>query len=175
METKAQAEVGRLKARRNAAGLAPTDDVAAAMNGLLADVFALYLKTKNFRWHMNSPRDRGHHVLFDEQSAEVYAMADPIAGRIRERGGASGASTGHGTGGQRIRDNDADHVEPADMLAELCEDNKMLATCLRAAHGVCHAHRDSASAGFIEVWIDETERRTGCLLEAGRPADATGH
>jgi len=168
--------------RQRAPLLTPTDlrtaatkDIAAAMNGILADVFALYLKTKNFHWHMSGPHFRDYHVMLDEQADQIYAMTDPIAERIRKVGGSTLRSIGHIARTQRILDNDAEYVEPSDMLAELCEDNKTVATRLREAHDVCQEHRDIATASFIEVWIDETERRTWFLFEAGRPGDATGH
>jgi starvation-inducible DNA-binding protein len=151
-----------------------TRDIAAAMNGILADVFALYLKTKNFHWHMSGPHFRDYHVMLDEQSDQIYAMTDPIAERIRKVGGSTLRSIGHIARIQRIADNDADYVEPSDMLAELREDNKSLATRLRQAHDVCDEHHDIATASLIEVWIDETERRTWFLFEAGRPQDAAG-
>ena len=182
MKKNAEVEVRSLKARQKAPLLTPTDldpaatkDIAAAMNGILADVFALYLKTKNFHWHMSGPHFRDYHVMLDEQSDQIYAMADPIAERIRKLGGTTLRSIGHIARTQRILDNDADYVEPSDMLAELCEDNKTVAARLREAHNVCDEHRDIATASFIEVWIDETERRTWFLFEAGRPGDATGH
>ena len=153
---------------------AATKDVSAAMNGLLADVFALYLKTKNFHWHMSGPHFRDYHVMLDEQADQLYAMTDPIAERIRKLGGSTLRSIGHIARTQRILDNDADYVEPSDMLAELCDDNKTVAARLREVHSVCDKHDDIASASFIEVWIDETERRTWFLFEAGRPLDATG-
>ena len=145
-----------------------TKDISAALNGVLADVFALYLKTKNFHWHVSGPHFRDYHLLLDEQADQLYAMTDPIAERIRKIGGTTLRSIGHIARTQRVLDNDADYVEPADMLAELREDNKDLATRLREAHGVCDEHRDIAAASLIEVWIDETERRTWFLFEAGR-------
>jgi starvation-inducible DNA-binding protein len=168
--------------RQNAPLLTPTDlkaaatkDVSAAMNGILADVFALYLKTKNFHWHMSGPHFRDYHVMLDEQADQLYAMTDPIAERIRKLGGTTLRSIGHIARTQRILDNDAEYVEPADMLAELCDDNKTVAARLREVHEVCAEHHDIASASFIEVWIDETERRTWFLFEASRPADTSGH
>ena len=168
--------------RRKAPLVTPTDlkagatkDIAAAMNGILADVFALYLKTKNFHWHMSGPHFRDYHVMLDEQSDQIYAMTDPIAERIRKVGGSTLRSIGHIARTQRILDNDADFVDPSDMLAELREDSKTLAGRLREAHNVCDEHRDIATASLIEVWIDETERRTWFLFEASRPADASGH
>ena len=155
-------------ATRTDLSAAATRDLAAAMNGILADVFALYLKTKNFHWHMSGPHFRDYHLLLDEQADQLYAMIDPIAERIRKVGGATLKSIGHIARTQRVLDNDADYVEPRDMLAELREDNKDLAARLREAHNVCDEHRDIATASLIEVWIDETERRTWFLFEAGR-------
>jgi len=155
-------------ATRTDLSAAATRDLAAAMNGILADVFALYLKTKNFHWHMSGPHFRDYHLLLDEQADQLYAMIDPIAERIRKVGGATLKSIGHIARTQRVLDNDADYVEPGDMLAELREDNKDLAARLREAHNVCDEHRDIATASLIEVWIDETERRTWFLFEAGR-------
>ena len=152
-----------------------TRDISAALNGLLADVFALYMKTKNFHWHMSGPHFRDYHVMLDEQADQIYAMADPIAERIRKLGGTTLRSIGHIARTQRILDNDAEYVEPSDMLTELCDDNKTIAARLREAHEVCDEHHDIATASFIEVWIDETERRTWFLFEASRPGDATGH
>jgi starvation-inducible DNA-binding protein len=151
-----------------------TEDISAAMNGILADVFALYFKTKNFHWHMSGPHFRDYHVLLDEQADQIYAMGDPIAERIRKVGGMTIRSVGHIARTQRIADNDADYVDPSDMLAELREDNKVLVSRLREAHGVCEEHHDIATTSLIEVWIDETERRTWFLFEAGRPQDAAG-
>jgi starvation-inducible DNA-binding protein len=152
-----------------------TRDVAGVMNALLADVFALYLKTKNFHWHMSGPHFRDYHLLLDEQSDQLFAMTDPIAERVRKVGGSTLRSIGHIARSQRVLDNDADYVEPLDMLAELRDDNKDLAARLREAHGVCDEHRDIATASLIEVWIDETERRTWFLFEASRGADSGGH
>jgi starvation-inducible DNA-binding protein len=149
-------------------------DIGAAMNAILADVFALYVKTKNFHWHLSGPHFRDYHLLFDEQADQIFAMADPIAERIRKLGGSTIRSIGHIARTQRVLDNDADYVEPSDMLAELREDNKALAGRLREAHNVCEEHRDIATASLIEVWIDETERRTWFLFEAGRHRDSGG-
>jgi starvation-inducible DNA-binding protein len=171
-----------LNHRQQAPLLTPTDldgtataDIAASMNGVLADVFALYLKTKNFHWHMSGPHFRDYHLMLDEQADQIFALTDPIAERIRKVGGSTLKSIGHIGRTQRILDNDAEYVEPLDMLAELREDNKMLASRLREAHDVCNEHRDIATASLIEVWIDETERRTWFLFEASRRGDATGH
>ena len=162
--------------------ITPTDlertgvkDIAAAMNGILADVFALYLKTKNFHWHMSGPHFRDYHLLLDEQGEQLFAMTDAIAERVRKLGAITIKSIGDITRKQRVLDNDADYVEPEDMLEELLEDNKTLTARLREAHGVCEEHNDVATASLIEVWIDETERRTWFLFEASRRRDSTGH
>ncbi|TMH76811.1 MAG: DNA starvation/stationary phase protection protein [Betaproteobacteria bacterium] len=154
---------------------AATKDIAAAMNGILADVFALYMKTKNFHWHMSGPHFRDYHLLLDEQADQLYAMTDPIAERVRKVGGPTLKSIGHIARTQRVLDNDAEYVDPQDMLAELREDNKDLAARFREAHNVCDEHRDVATASLIEVWINETERRTWFLFEASRKGTATGH
>jgi starvation-inducible DNA-binding protein len=143
-------------------------DISAAMNAILADVFALYVKTKNFHWHMSGPHFRDYHLLLDEQADQLFAMTDPIAERVRKIGGLTLRSIGQISRTQRLLDNDAEYVEPLDMLAELAEDNKTLAARLRQAHNVCDKHRDVATASLIEVWIDETERRTWFLFEATR-------
>lgn len=168
-----------LELRRKAPLATPTDlkaaatqDIAGAMNAILADVFALHLKTKNFHWHMSGPHFRDYHLLLDEQAGQIFALADPIAERIRKTGGSTLKSIGHIARIQRVLDNDADYVQPLDMLAELREDNKALAARLREAHEVCEEHRDIATASLIEIWIDEAERRTWFLFEASRQGDA---
>jgi starvation-inducible DNA-binding protein len=143
-------------------------DIAAAMNAILADVFALYVKTKNFHWHASGPHFRDNHLLFDEQADQIFAMTDPIAERVRKLGGVTLRSVGQIARLQRIVDNDSDYVEPQDMLAELREDNSTLVARLRAAHVVCEDHGDIATASLIESWIDETERRTWFLFESSR-------
>ena len=145
-----------------------TKDIAGAMNAILADVFALYLKTKNFHWHMSGPHFRDYHLLLDEHAGQLFAMTDPIAERIRKLGGLTIKSIGQISRIQRVLDNDADYVDPADMIAELAEDNQTLAARLREAHNVCDEDRDVATASLIEVWIDETERRTWFLTEIKR-------
>src|SRR5437870_9274877 len=145
-----------------------TKDIAAAMNAILADVFALYLKTKNFHWHMSGSHFRDYHLLLDEHADQLFAMTDPIAERIRKVGGLTLRSIGHISRNQRVLDNDAEYVEPLDMIEELADDNKTLAARLREAHNVCEEHRDAATASLIEVWIDETERRTWFLSEIKR-------
>jgi starvation-inducible DNA-binding protein len=164
-----------LKARRNAPlatrtdlALSATKNIAGAMNAILADVFALYVKTKNFHWHMSGPHFRDYHLLLDEHGDQLFAMTDPIAERVRKIGGPTLKSIGHIARTQRVADNDAEYVEPLDMLAELAEDNKTLAARLRETHNVCDEHRDVATASLIEVWIDEAERRTWFLFEATR-------
>jgi starvation-inducible DNA-binding protein len=167
---------------RNAPLATPTDlssaatkDIAGALNALLADVFALYMKTKNFHWHMSGPHFRDYHLRLDEQADQIYAISDPIAERVRKLGGETIKSIGHIARLQRVLDNDADYVEPSDMLAELRDDNKTLASRMREAHNVCEEHRDVATASLIEIWIDEAERRTWFLFEASREGDASGH
>ena len=145
-----------------------TKDIAGTMNAILADVFALYLKTKNFHWHMSGPHFRDYHLLLDEHADQLFAMTDPIAERVRKIGGLTLRSIGHISRTQRVLDNDAEYVEPLDMLAELADDNKTLVARLREAHNVCDENRDVATASLIEVWIDETERRTWFLFEATR-------
>jgi starvation-inducible DNA-binding protein len=154
---------------------AATRDISGAMNAILADVFALYMKTKNFHWHMSGPHFRDYHLLLDEQADQLFAMTDAIAERVRKVGGTTLRSIGHIARSQRVLDNDAEYVEPEDMLAELREDSQTLAARLREAHGVCEDHNDIATASLIEVWIDETERRTWFLFEASRRGDSSGH
>jgi len=148
-----------------------TKDISGAMNAILADVFALYVKTKNFHWHMSGPHFRDYHLLLDEQADQLFAMTDPIAERVRKLGGITLRSIRQISRTQRILDNDAEYVEPVDMLAELAEDNKTLTARLREAHNVCEEHRDVATTSLIEVWIDETERRSWFLFEATRRAN----
>jgi len=148
-----------------------TKDITATMNAILADVFALYMKTKNFHWHMSGPHFRDYHLLLDENGDQLFAMTDPIAERVRKIGGITLHSIGEIARIQRLVDNDADYVEPLDMLAELAEDNRTLASRLRESHNVCDEHRDVATASLIEVWIDETERRAWFLFEATRRAN----
>jgi starvation-inducible DNA-binding protein len=182
MPTATEAKTRELKQRQRLPLSTPTDlgpqatgDIAAAMNAILADVFALYVKTKNFHWHMSGPHFRDYHLLLDEQGDQLFAMTDAIAERVRKVGGSTIKSIGHIARTQRVVDNDTDYVEPLDMLAELREDNEMLTARLREAHNVCEEHRDVATASLIEVWIDETERRTWFLFESSQRADAGGH
>jgi starvation-inducible DNA-binding protein len=152
-----------------------TRQIAAALNAILADAFALYMKTKNFHWHVSGPHFRDYHLLFDEQAAQLFAMTDPIAERVRKLGGATLRSIGDIARAQRVVDNDADCLQALEMLSELHGDNQQLAARLRDAHSVCDQHRDIATASLIEVWIDQTEQRTWYLFEAGRQGDITGH
>ena len=172
----------KLKERRQMPLATPTDltaeatrDISGAMNAILADVFALYVKTKNFHWHLSGPHFRDYHLMFDEQGDQIFAMTDPIAERIRKIGGATIKSIGQIAREQRLLDNDADYVDPEDMLAELCEDNKTLTARLREVHNVCDEYRDVATTSLIEVWIDETERRTWFLFEASQREMTGGH
>src|ERR1700676_1950325 len=158
-----------LKERRKAPLVTPTDlgtkasaDIAGGMNAVLADVFALYLKTKNFHWHMSGPHFRDYHLLLDEQAEQIFATTDALAERVRKIGGTTLRSIGHISRLQRILDNDADFVTPLDMLAELRDDNKQLTAGLRETHGLCDEHDDVASASLLENWIDEDERRAWC-------------
>jgi starvation-inducible DNA-binding protein len=145
-----------------------TRDLSGALTTLLADVFALYLKTKNFHWHMSGPHFRDYHLLLDEHGEQLFAMTDDLAERVRKIGGTTLRSIGHISRLQRLSDNDADFVTPEDMLAELRDDNQRLTGFLRETHELCDEHGDVASASLIENWIDETERRTWFLYEIGR-------
>ena len=150
-------------------------DISAALNLILADVFALYLKTKNFHWHVSGPHFRDYHLMLDDFGGELFAMTDPLAKRVRKLGGRTLTSIGQISRLQRVLDNDAEYVEPGDMLAELCEDNRDLVSRLREAHNVCDQYNDTAGASLIENWIDETEKRAWFLFEASRHSDSTGH
>ncbi|MBB4216060.1 starvation-inducible DNA-binding protein [Rhizobium sp. BK212] len=143
-------------------------DISAALTALLADVFTLYLKTKNFHWHMSGPHFRDYHLLLDEQAEQIFAMTDDIAERARKIGGTTLRSIGQIARQQRLSDNDADFVTPEDMLSELREDNAQLVSLLREVHGLCDEHNDVATASLIENWIDEGERRTWFLFETTR-------
>src|SRR5262252_925463 len=163
------------KARKTAALATPSDlganatkDLTGGLNILLADVYALYIKTKNFHWHVSGPHFRDYHLLLDDQATQIDAMTDMIAERVRKLGGTTIRSIGHIKKLQRVLDNDADYVTPQDMLAELREDNKQLTKNMRILHEVCDEHNDVATASLIENWIDETEQRTWFLFEASR-------
>lgn len=167
------------KTRRQAALNTPTDlgseatlEISGALNLLLADMFALYLKTKNFHWHMSGPHFRDYHLLLDEHADQIFATTDPIAERARKVGGTTLRSIGHVSRLQRVLDNDAEFVTPLDMLAELRDDNKSLAARLRQTHGLCDDHGDVATTSLLEIWIDEAERRVWFLFEASRATES---
>jgi starvation-inducible DNA-binding protein len=164
-----------VKTRRTAPLRTPTNlgsnatkDISAALNTLLADTFALYLKTKNFHWHVSGPHFRDYHLMFDEQGEQIFATTDDIAERVRKIGGTTIRSIGQIAKLQRVQDNDADFVTPKDMLAELRSDNEDLVRRLREVHDTCDEHNDVATASLIENWIDQAERRIWFLFEAGR-------
>ncbi|MBB3442651.1 DNA starvation/stationary phase protection protein [Sinorhizobium sp. B11] len=165
------------EARRRSPLKTPSDlptnaitDISAALTALLADVFALYVKTKNFHWHMSGPHFRDYHLLLDEQAEQIFDMTDEVAERARKIGGTTLRSIGQIARQQRIPDNDADYVTPEDMLSELREDNLHLVSILREVHEVCDEHNDVATASLIENWIDQSERRTWFLFETTRQA-----
>ena len=145
-----------------------TRDIGAGLNALLADTFALYLKTKNFHWHVSGPHFRDYHLLLDEQGEQIFAITDAMAERVRKIGGTTLRSIGHIARLQRLADNDAEYVTAPDMLAELREDNLRLAASMREVHSLCEEYEDVATASLIEVWIDEAERRVWFLYEASR-------
>ena len=149
--------------------------VAAELNLLVADAFALYVKTKNFHWHMSGPHFRDYHLLLDEHADQIFATTDPLAERARKIGQKTVRSIGQINKTTRVKNNDADFVSPLDMLKELCHDNREMAKNMRKAHQVCDENEDVASASLLENFIDETERRTWFLFEATRSADPTGH
>ena len=170
-----EAKKKELKGRRAAPLVTPSDlgakasaNIAGGMNAVLADVWALYFKTKNYHWHMSGPHFRDYHLLLDEQADQLYAMSDPIAERVRKVGGNTLRSIGHVARLQRIKDNDADYVDPLDMLAELREDNQAMLASMREVHDLCSEENDVATTSLLEVWIDETERRIWFLFETGR-------
>jgi starvation-inducible DNA-binding protein len=156
-------------------GANATKDIAGALNALLADTFALYLKTKNFHWHISGPHFRDYHLLLDEQAEQIFAMTDVLAERVRKLGGTTLRSIGDISRHQRIADNDAPYVDAEDMLAELRDDNQRFVTAMREAHDVCEEHGDVATTSQLEIYIDEAERRVWFLYEAGRQGDPTGH
>jgi starvation-inducible DNA-binding protein len=165
----------KLEARRrsplatpSALGAQAVKNITGALNALLADVFALYLKTKNFHWHMSGPHFRDYHLLLDEHADQIFAMTDDIAERVRKIGGVTIRSIGQVARLQRISDNDADYVDPLDMLAELRQDNQAILASMREAHDLCDEENDVATTSLLEVWIDQTERRIWFLFETGR-------
>ena len=150
-------------------------DVAGALNAILADTFALYMKTKNFHWHVSGPHFRDYHLLLDEQATEILETTDPIAERVRKIGQPTLRSIGDISRQQRLADNDAKYVEPQDMLAELREDNQRVVASMREAHGLCDEHEDVATASLLETFIDDAEKRVWFLYEASRKGDPSGH
>ena len=156
-------------------GANATGDISAALNILLADFFALYLKTKNFHWHVSGPHFRDYHLLLDEQAEQIFATTDELAERVRKIGGATLRSIGDIAGHQSLKDNDEPFVAPGDMLRELMADNKAVAAAMRRAHELCDEHEDVGTASLLETFIDATERRTWFLFEASREPDTSGH
>ena len=147
-------------------------DLSGALNALLADVVALYVKTKNFHWHIGGPHFRDYHLLLDDQGEQIFAMTDDIAERVRKIGGTTLRSIGQIAKLQRIEDNDAEYVTALDMLAELRDDNRRLVARMRETHDLCDEHGDVATTSLLENWIDETERRAWFLYEATRVDEA---
>ena len=176
-------KVRKLEPRESASPLqTPTDlsddavqSISAALNALLADTFALYVKTKNFHWHVSGPHFRSYHLLLDEQADQIEASIDVLAERIRKVGGTTIRSIGHIAKLQRVRDNNEDFVLPGDMLCELMADNKAQIHNMREAHSLADEHEDVATASLLEIFIDEAEKRCWFLFEASRGADRTGH
>lgn len=150
-------------------------EISAVLNALLADCFALYVKTKNFHWHASGPHFRDLHLLFDEQAGQLLAITDDIAERVRKIGGLTIRSVSNIAKLQRVLDNDAVYVEPEDMLLELCEDNRQLADRMRDAKEICDSHRDIATSAMVDVWVDEAERRTWFLYETAQRGMTSGH
>lgn len=175
MNTTTEILKSKTSEKRKAPLLTPTDlrtsasrDIAGAMNAILADIYAIYLKTKNFHWHMSGPHFRDYHLLLDEQACQLFDMTDAIAERIRKLGGTTLRSIGHIGRVQRVLDNNSDYVTPDDMLAELREDNKTLTKHLREAHNLCNGHHDIATVSLIDTWINESEQRVWFLFETTR-------
>jgi starvation-inducible DNA-binding protein len=177
-------KISKLEARHKPAAPldTPTDlsdeavrAIAKAVNGLLADAFALYVKTKNFHWHVSGPHFRDYHLLLDEQAEQIFATTDELAERVRKVGGTTLRSIGDIARHQSLEDNDATFVAPNDMLLELVADNKTMAAAMRKAHAICDEHGDVGTASLLETFIDATERRTWFLFEASRDPDASGH
>ncbi len=167
-----------LATRQKAALATPTDlgadasrNISGALSKLLADIFALYVKTKNFHWHMSGRHFRDYHLLLDEHADQIFAMTDPVAERARKIGGTTIHSIGHIARLQRLSDNDAEYVDPLDMLSELREDNKALLASMRETHNLCDDENDVATASLLENWIDETERRIWFLFETTRKGE----
>jgi len=170
----AKPKTSRLQTQTDLSGNA-VPEIAEALNGLLADTFALYMKTKNFHWHVSGPHFRDYHLLFDEQAAEVYASTDELAERVRKLGARTIHSITEISKRQSIKDNDKDFVGPADMIKELMEDNKTIIKAMRKAHEIADGHEDVATASILENFIDQAEKRNWFLFEAGRAGDGSGH
>jgi starvation-inducible DNA-binding protein len=175
MKRKAMRKSDTQSERENGALQTPTDlsregveQISSALRQLLADVFALYVKTKNFHWHMSGRHFRDYHLLLDEHAEQIFAMTDDIAERARKIGGTTLHSISEISRHQRIKDNNAGFVTPKDMLAELSADNQLMTRSLRSTHEICDRHDDVATASLIENWIDETERRIWFLFETLR-------
>jgi starvation-inducible DNA-binding protein len=162
-----ESRLAPLKTRTEFSAKAATE-IAMALAGVLADVFTLYVKTKNFHWHLSGPHFRDYHLMFDDQAAQILAVVDPMAERARKLGGAAIRSVGEIAKRQTIFDNDANYVDPEGMLAELRDDNGTLIDRLRALHALCDEYTDIATAGLIETWVDEAEGRRWFLFEAAR-------
>ena len=154
---------------------AAADKISGTLNVLLADAFALYLKTKNFHWHVSGRHFQDYHIMLDEQSDAIFATTDQLAERVRMLGGTTLRSIGHISKLQSIEDNDADYLGPNEMLRELMNDNKTVIAAMREAHGLCEKHDDVATASELEIFIDQAERRCWFLFEASRAADKSGH
>jgi starvation-inducible DNA-binding protein len=150
-------------------------EIAMALNGLVADAFALYIKTKNFHWHMSGPHFRDHHLLFDEQADQIFASIDPLAERVRKIGQTTLKSIGQISKVTQIENNDKEFVSPFEMVSELVADNRMMAESMRKCHALCDDKEDAATAGLLEIYIDEAERRTWFLFETSRNSDRSGH
>ena len=174
-KTKSKTPAPSAKTRRMAPLNTPTDltktatlEVTGSLNALLADIFSLYLKTKNFHWHMSGPHFRDYHLMLDEQADQIYAIADDLAERVRKIGGTTLRSIGHIARLSRVLDNDADFVEPQSMLAELRNDNRDLVVRMRETHALTDEQNDVVTTSLLENWIDEAERRAWFLFEATR-------
>ncbi|WP_346838688.1 DNA starvation/stationary phase protection protein [Microbulbifer sp. SAOS-129_SWC] len=171
-----------LRSKEHARLNTPTDlgeiareDITGAVNALLADTFGLYMKTKNFHWHVSGPHFRDYHLLFDEQAEEILGMTDSLAERVRKLGGSTLRSIGHISRLQRSSDNDAEYVDPQDMLAELREDNQAMIARMREVHDLCDEHEDVGTASLLEDFIDQAEKRTWFLFETSRSTGMTRH
>src|SRR5437867_5962467 len=180
MNRRSAMNTGDARSRRKAPLDTPTDlgsnateNLSGALNILLADIFALYMKTKNFHWHVSGAHFRDYHLLLDEQASQIYATTDAIAERVRKVGGTTLRSIGQIARLQRVKDNDADFVTPLDMLAELRDDNLQLVSRMRETHDLCDEHRDVATASLLENWIDEAELRVWFLYEATRRSETS--